>query len=290
MSEDDFRQAEVAIVGLGLMGGSLAAALSSRRACARVVGVARRESSLQMALRMRLIHRGTTDLAAGVSEADVVVLATPIRTILAQIPVVGPLLKPGCVLTDVGSTKREILRAMENVPQHVAPIGGHPMCGKETSGLAVADQALFRDRVYVLSPLPRTPDRAVELIHQMVAAIGARPLVMEAERHDRLVAAISHLPYAMAVALVNAAEALADGDGMAWRLAASGFRDSSRVAAGDLTMMLDILKTNRDQILAGLASAQAQLADLARCLAEDDDEGLLEIMGRARRRRLEVYE
>lgn len=289
MSEDDFARARVAIVGLGLMGGSLAAALVSRRACAHVVGVARRETSLQMALGMHLIHSGTTSLAEGVAGADVVVLATPIRTILAQIAEVGPLLPPGCVLTDVGSTKREIARAMEALPGHVAPIGGHPMCGKETSGLAVADQALYRDRVYVLSPLERTPEWAVSTMRDMVTAIGARPLLLEPERHDRLVAAISHLPYALSVALVNAAEALTGGDGLAWRLAASGFRDTSRVAASDLTMMVDILQTNRDEVLAGLTAARQELDALARCLEADDEEGLLEVLGAARRRRLEVF-
>ena len=163
------------------------------------------------------------------------------------------------------------------------------MCGKETSGLAVADQALYRDQTYVLSPLPRTAERTVAIMEALVRAVGARPLLLDPERHDRLVAAISHLPYALAVALVNAAEAMADGDDLAWRLAASGFRDTSRVAAGDLTMMGDILTTNRDHVLAGLHRAQEQLAALARCLEEDDAEGMQALMRSARRRRLEVY-
>lgn len=290
MPEDDFSRATVSIVGLGLMGGSLAAALSSRRACGRVIGVARRPSSLQLALDMHFIHWGTTDLAKGVSEADVVVLATPIRTIIQQIEDIGPLLKPGCVLTDVGSTKRQILSAMEGLPSNVDPVGGHPMCGKETSGLAVADQALFRDRVYVISPLPRTSERALDIMRQMVTAIGARALILDAYRHDRLVATISHLPYTMAVCLVNAAVALANGDPLVWQLAASGFRDTSRVAAGDLTMMMDIISTNKDHVLAGLAEAQVQLGRLALCIEEDDEEGLHGLLSAARKRRLEVYE
>lgn len=289
MEEGFLAGARVAVVGLGLMGGSLAAALASRRACGHVVGVARSAGSLEMALGMRFIHSGTTSLAEGVGGADIVVLATPITDILEKVRTVGPLLKPGCILTDVGSTKRAITQAMEELPPHVEPIGGHPMCGKETSGLAVADQALYRDQTYVLSPLPRTAERTVAIMEALVRAVGARPLLLDPERHDRLVAAISHLPYALAVALVNAAEAMADGDDLAWRLAASGFRDTSRVAAGDLTMMGDILTTNRDHVLAGLHRAQEQLAALARCLEEDDAEGMQALMRSARRRRLEVY-
>jgi prephenate dehydrogenase len=288
--EDGFLAgARVAVVGLGLMGGSLAAALASRRACGHVVGVARNPRSLEMALGMRIIHSGTTDLAAGVAEADVVVLATPITDILHKVRTLGPLLKPGCILTDVGSTKRAITQAMEDLPPHVEPIGGHPMCGKETSGLSVADQALYRDKTYVLTPLPRTAPRTVATMERFVRAVGARPLLLDPERHDRLVAAISHLPYALAVALVNAADRMADGDALAWRLAASGFRDTSRVAAGDLAMMTDILATNRDHVLEGLRRAQEQIAALARCLEEGDAEGLETLLRAARDRRLEVY-
>lgn len=282
-------EAQVAIVGLGLMGGSLAAALSTRRACRRIVGIARRPSTLRTALALRIIHQGETDLAAGVREADLVILATPVRDILARIATIGPLLKKGCVLLDVGSTKRAICQAMEALPPHVQPIGGHPMCGKETSGLAMAEPDLYQDRLFILSPLERTAPEALALAEELVRSIGARPLLLDPARHDALVAVISHLPYLLSVALVSAAERFAEGDALLWQIAASGFRDTSRLAAGSVEMMLDILITNREPILAALQTAQGELAMLADLLTQGDFDALQAKLEAARRRRTEVF-
>ena len=283
-------RARVAIDGLGLMGGSLAAALRAQDACREVIGVARRESSLSMAMTLRMIHRGTTDLREGVSEADLVVLCTPVGDILAKLGVIGPWLKKGCVVLDVGSTKSAICQAMERLPEGVQPIGGHPMCGKEASGLSMAEPTLYRDRVFVLAPLERTAPEAVALAEELVRAIGARPLYLEPERHDRIVAAISHLPYLLAVTLVNSAEQLDRRDGdrqdaMLWALAASGFGDTSRVAASSIPMMADILRTNRAPILEAARVAQAELARMIDLLQEDDIEALLPLLSAARDRR-----
>ena len=284
----EISNATITIVGLGLMGGSLAAALSARRLCKRVVGVARRRVTWETARDLRFIDQGTTELAEGVAQADIVVLATPVGEILAALGEIGPWLKPGCLVMDVGSTKRAICAAMETLPEGVQPLGGHPMCGKETSGLSVAEPTLYQDRVFVLSPLPRTAAEALALGHSLVTGIGARPVVLEAERHDRAVAAISHLPYLVAVTLVNAASDLAQVEPLCWQLAAGGFRDTSRVAASDLHMMRDILLTNREPVLQALERAQAQLDTLTRCLRENDVEGLTAALQAAHDRRQEV--
>lgn len=287
--EPGFADAQVTIVGLGLMGGSLAAALTSRGACRRVIGVARRPSTLRTALDLRFIHEGTTDLQAGVRQADLVILATPVRDILAKIEIIGPMLKPGAVVLDVGSTKKAICEAMAALPSHVQPVGGHPMCGKESSGLTMAEPELYQDKVFVLAPLPRTEPAALRLAQSLVQAIGAREVQLDPERHDRLVAAISHLPYMLAVSLVNAVESLADGDDLMWQLAAGGFRDTSRVAAGDIRMMTDILMTNRPAILDALHEAKIQLSQLTERLERNDMEGLAKAMLAARNRRLEMF-
>lgn len=281
----DFASARVAVVGLGLMGGSLAAALRAHDACREVVGVARRQSSLATAMTLRMIHRGYTDLREGVAGADLVVLCTPVGDILAKIAQIGPWLKPGCVLLDVGSTKAEICRAMERLPEGIQPIGGHPMCGKESSGLAMAEPSLYLDKVFVLAPLARTAPEAVALAEDLVRAVGARPLYLEPERHDRIVAAISHLPYLLAVSLVLAAERLGQDDDLLWALAASGFGDTSRVAASSIPMMSDILRTNRSAILEAARTAEGELARLIELLQADDIEALLPLLSAARERR-----
>ena len=281
--------AQVAVVGLGLMGGSLAAALSTLGACREVVGVARRQSTLTTALDLRFIHEGTTDLQEGVAEADIVILATPVQDIIAKIGIIGPMLKPQCVLMDVGSTKQSVCQAMEALPGHVQPMGGHPMCGKETSGLAMADPALYRDQVFVLSPLTRTSAKAVGLGKSLALSVGARPLILAPQRHDRLVAATSHLPYMLAVTLVMAAEDVAADDPMVWKLAASGFRDTSRLAAGDITMMLDILATNRGHVLEMLSQAQVHLSALMEHLEKEDLVSLREALRSAHARRVGMF-
>jgi len=285
--EADFGR--VAIVGLGLMGGSMAAAISEKAPRCHVIGIARRASTVARARMLRFVDEGTQDLANGVRDADIVVLATPVRDILDKIANIGPLLKPGCLLMDVGSTKKTICEAMSRVPEHVQVIGGHPMCGKESSGLTMAEPDLYQDRVYVLAPLPRTSEEALDKAIRFVRSLGARPLILDPERHDRMVAAISHLPYMLSVTLVSGAEDFVGYDELTWQLAAGGFRDTSRVAGGSLPMMLDILATNREPILEALDHAQNSLSRLIQLLQGNDMQGMEEELSKARTRRREVF-
>jgi prephenate dehydrogenase len=270
--EPDLGDARVTIVGLGLMGGSLAGALRGR--CRAVTGVARRPETVETALDLGLIDRGTTALDGAVTGADVIVLATPVRVILRQLAEIGPLLPDGCVVMDLGSTKADVVAAMDRLPARVQPLGGHPMCGKELSGLDAADPALYHGRTFILSPLPRTSPAALALGCRLAEAVGAHPLVLEPERQDRLVATLSHLPYLLACGLVATADALTSPDPAAWEIVAGGFRDTSRVAGSDVTMMVDILMTNRDEVQKSVYAFQDQLASLA-CLVEAGDEGAL---------------
>jgi prephenate dehydrogenase len=279
--------AQVAIVGLGLMGGSLAAAL--RGQCKAVVGVARRAETLETALAGGLLDQGTTDLESGVRQADVVILATPVRVILQQLAELGPLLPTGCLLMDLGSTKAQIVAEMARLPEHVQPLGGHPMCGKEVSGIEAADPALYKGYTFILTPLPRTSEAALTLGCGLVEAVGAHPLVLEAERQDFLVGTVSHLPYLLACALVGTADATTSADPAAWEIVAGGFRDTSRVAGSDVTMMLDILMTNRKDVLTAVDTCQAQLQALARLLEAGDEDRLRAALSAIRATRLEMF-
>ena len=278
----------VAIVGLGLMGGSLAAALKASHTCQEVIGIARRSETNAQALERGLVDHATTDLSA-VAEADVVILAVPVRAIIEILPQVGQLVKPGCLMMDLGSTKTGIVQAMTVLPEHVQPVGGHPMCGKETSGLEAAEPGLFQGNTFVLTPLQRTSVDALGLARELVEATGAHALLLDAERHDRLVATASHLPYLCACGLVKTAEDVAQGDEAIWKLTASGFRDASRLAASDVNLMADIMLTNREAVIEALNACQAQLHDLANFLLGGDEEGLRTALDASRQRRRRLF-
>jgi prephenate dehydrogenase len=194
--------------------------------------------------------------------------------------------EPGAVLLDMGSTKTEICQALAGLPEHVQPVGGHPMCGKETAGLAAAESGLYDGCTFVLCPLPRTSPEAMALARELVAFIRARALELTPERHDRLVAAISHLPYLGASALVWHVMGVAESDPAVWDVAASGFRDSSRVAASDVRMLLDILMTNRPAVLDAVDDYIGRLTELRDALEWQDEETLaaqLQSIAEARR-------
>ncbi len=280
--------ARVAVVGLGLMGGSLAGALHGR--CARIIGVARREETIEQALSQGLINDGTTDLAAGVNRANIVVLATPVRAMIAQLEQIGPLLSPGCLLMDVGSTKAQVVTRMERLPAGVQPLGGHPMCGREVAGIAAADPTLYQGCTFILTPLNRTSPGALALGRSLVEAIGAHPLILKPEQQDRLAATISHLPYLLACALVSTADALTSSDPATWEIVAGGFRDTTRIAGSDVTMMLDILLTNREEILEALNTYRANVRKLAQLIASGEEKDLREALATIRTLRREMYQ
>ncbi len=266
--------ARVAVVGLGLMGGSLAAALKARGACAHVIGVARRLAVASRALALGYVDEATTDLARGVASADIVILAAPVRAILQVLPDVGPLLAPGTLLLDLGSTKARIAEAMAALPGHVHACPAHPICGKETSGLEAAEATLYEGRTFALCPLARTPPEALALAEALARAVGARPLRLDPARHDRLLAVSSHLPYLLAVALAAEAGEAGQEDSLLVDLAAGGYRDTSRLAASSVPMMLDVLMTNPAAIARALAGCRARLAELE-ALLEGGDEAAL---------------
>jgi prephenate dehydrogenase len=289
-NDRSLRDARVAVVGLGLMGGSLAMALLERSLCREVVGVARRIETVREAMAWGVVHRATTDLADGVAGADIIVLATPVRIVLRQIRQLAAMPLGPCLLLDLGSTKSDIVAAMEELPSQVLSVGAHPMCGKETAGLAAAEPGLYEGAPWVLVPLRRTPPDALGLARELAKAVGARPLVMEAERHDRLVAAISHLPYSLSVVLMTVATELGAEDELVWDLASSGFRDTSRLAASDVRMMLDILLTNRAAIGDTLRRASDHLSRLADLLAVGDEDGLHDLLVVAHDQRAPMFQ
>jgi prephenate dehydrogenase len=280
----------VTIVGLGLMGGSLAMALKEKNLCRKVIALVRRKDAAAEAVQLGVVNNATTDPAVALKQADLVVFSTPVRIIVDQLVAFAPYFKPNAIITDMGSTKQIIVQAMAKLPQGIHPVGSHPMCGKEKAGLDVAEAALFVDAPWILTPLPRTPDTATNLVKEMAEAIGSKTHVLSANRHDKIVAAISHLPYTMAAALVLSAQQVAENDLAVWDIAASGFRDTSRVAASDVTMMLDILLTNREDVGQMLEIAQAQLNRFIEALEAGDENSLRKLMEQAAQQRKSLFQ
>jgi prephenate dehydrogenase len=283
----ELSSAQVTVVGMGLMGASLAGALKGK--CRRVVGVARRAEAVDIALARGFIDWGTVDVVKGVCEADVVILATPVRTVLRQLPEIAPLLPEGCLLMDLGSTKECIVAEMERLPDHIQPLGGHPMCGKEKSGIEAADPSLYKGCTFILSPLKRTSEEALALGRALAEAAGANPLMLDPERQDFLVATVSHLPYLLACALVATADATTSKDPAAWEVVATGFRSTSRLAGSDVTMMIDILLTNREEVLKALDTYQAHLRELIRLVETSDEEKMRAVLSAIRKTRREMF-
>ncbi|MFO7310607.1 MAG: prephenate dehydrogenase [Bacillota bacterium] len=272
----------MAIVGLGLMGGSLGMALCRAPGIDRVWGIARRADTVAEAVALGAVHGGTTDLREGVQGADVVVFATPVRAIPDLVAEAAPALAPGTVVTDVGSTKAELCRTVPPLlPPGVEYVGGHPMCGSERTGLEAADPYLYQNAVYIVTPL-RPDQPGLSRVLAMVEAVGAQPLILDAEQHDRAVAAVSHLPHLVATALVLAVAQAAARDPHLLALAAGGFRDTTRVASGDPVMWRDICLTNRGPILEMIDLFRDALEAARRAVESGDGDALMQHMAEAR--------
>lgn len=274
----------VLIVGLGLIGGS--AALALRAAGAKVRGVSRNPQTVAAALERGVIERGSASLEDEAGDAGVILLAAPVRASIGVLERLAGLAAPGTVITDACSTKREVAAAMNQLPDHLGAAGGHPMAGSERSGLDAADAVLFRGSTWVLTETARTDGRARDVCEALAIAAGASPLWADAAEHDRAVALVSHLPLLTAAALVRTAER-ADSS-LAWQLAAGGFRDSTRLAAGAPEMSADILLTNSGEIRQAAAELSAAVDELLDA-ADGRPEELLRMLGRAAERRRSMY-
>jgi prephenate dehydrogenase len=249
ITEIHFRR--VAIVGLGLLGGSLGLALKKAGFTGRIVGYARRDETRQQALRAGAVDEGFANVNEAVLGADLVILATPVAVILDHLPRLQPHLSPQALITDVGSTKRRICAlAAEFYTQGPLFLGGHPMAGKERSGLENADAQLFENARYVLTPIKPKDlnDARVQAFRALVTTIGARPLTTDPASHDLAVAYLSHLPQLLSSGLASLIDEKHAADELILEVAASGFRDVTRLADSPYSVWRDICLTNTENI------------------------------------------
>jgi len=273
----------VVIIGVGLIGGSLGAALKAAPDAPHVTGVARDERTREIALERGVLDEAVApaDADGALLAADLVVIATPVSAAEEWLARLGELDYAG-VVTDVASTKAAITAdAARLLGGGATFIGAHPMAGSERSGVEAADPELFRGAYYVLCPLEGTPADAYSALHHLVTSIGARAIAVSPDAHDRAVAAISHVPHVTASALTNLAAARVDDGEDVLRLAAGGFKDMTRIAAGSPELWTGICMDNRDAVIAALADLSGQLEGFAALLASGDRPGLRDWLDRA---------
>lgn len=275
-----------AIIGIGLIGGSFALAAKRAGIVETVVGVARSEETLQAALQIGAADEVTTNPAEAVREADLVYIAVPVgatRGVFAQI---DDSLEPGALVTDAGSTKREVMQAAaELLHDHVTFIGGHPMAGSEQSGVRAARADLFENAVYFLTATQATSPDEMDRMQQVVRALGAIPSVQTAHNHDRIAAATSHLPHLVSAALASTVAKLAGDNQEVQSFVGTGFFDTTRLAEGSPEVWRDILMSNADNLEGTLDELMAALQALAAALHKADSDACERLLTEAQQAR-----
>lgn len=271
------------IIGVGLIGGSLARALKAVDACEEIVGSGRSAAALKEALALGVIDRAECDPALAVKDADVVLLGVPVGAIEMVLHQIRPALKADAIITDVGSTKGSVVDAAERVfgclPTRFIP--GHPIAGTEKSGVAASFAELYRQRKVILTPGEDADPQALETVRWMWQQTGAEVCEMSVQHHDEVLAATSHLPHMLAFTLVDTLARLEEHDDI-FRYAAGGFRDFTRIASSNPHMWHDICINNRDALLLMLRRFSSDLERLATAIEQGDSQALLATFERAK--------
>ncbi len=277
MNKPDFSlsSANIVIIGLGLMGGSLA--LSLKDQCQRLSAIDSSDTTLELARQTKIVHVAGSEPAIILADADLVILACPVPAILEWLDRLPDYLKHPCIVLDIGSSKRTIVAALDNLPPNFDPLGGHAICGREHLSLENAERFLYRDAAFVLTPSFRTSDNARRAALQIIEALGAYPIWLDADDHDRILASTSHMPYllSLVLALITSEDAIP--------LIGPGFRSSLRLAGTPSSMMLGVLLSNRDNVISSVHRLQAQLSKIESALQEDDSTQLKSILDSAQK-------
>ncbi len=281
-SDSSFFYRRAALIGTGLIGGSIGIALREKRLVEQVAGYDCDPESSARAVKRGAIDKAYPSAAEAVRGADLIILAVPVLSTVELSKEILPAVDKGALVTDVGSTKAWIMEAVEAIlPEGVNFIGGHPMAGSEESGISGADPALLENAIYVLTPGPQTPQEVTKKLSNMLEEAGAQPLILDPLTHDRVVAAVSHLPHLTAAALVQSV-AGTDELELVRTLAAGGFRDSTRIALGNPELWRDICISNRWALLAALKKYKESLNSLEQYLIAPSAEAIEEYLQQAR--------
>jgi prephenate dehydrogenase len=281
---------KVTIIGMGLIGGSLGMAIKNKGLAGKVVGVSRNTEHLKEALAKEALDEYSIDPVEASKDSDLIFICTPISMIVPMIKTVSSVAKKGCIVTDVGSSKAAIVSEAESsVPEGVSFVGGHPMAGSERSGIKAATKYLLEGSNYILTKTDKTPAQALEKLGGFIQKLDAELTVISPAMHDLAVAAISHMPLAIAASLVNAVGGLGKEKELCLKLASSGFRDSTRIASGSVDMGKDMFVTNSGAVLGMIAAFKAALEKLEGFIKKGDASGIAQELEKAKKLRDGVY-
>jgi prephenate dehydrogenase len=267
----------VTIIGLGLIGGSLALAIKEKKLAREVVGVSRKKSTIDYAIKHKIVDSTTVDLKYGVKDSDLVIIATPVLKIADIARAIAPFLKKGAIVTDAGSTKRYIVENIEKCRlKEIYFVGSHPIAGSEKKGIKYAEKDLFKDACCILTETKNTDPKAFRSVKKFWEALGMKTKTMSLESHDKLLSKISHLPHVAAFSLANSV-----GKNRI-DLAAGGFKDTTRIASGDPELWKDIFLTNKVNLLKDMQIFKKELLKIETALKRSDSEVLLELLSKAK--------
>ena len=278
MKEPGFKK--IAIVGMGLIGGSVGMAV---RKCSlfTVTGIARRKESIEKAVEIGAIDNGTIDMKQGVKGADFLIMAVPVGVTCKLIKQILPHLESGCIITDVGSTKREIVETVDTfLPRDNFFVGSHPLAGSEKTGIEAAKDSLFKNATCILTPGTKSSSNSVNSVKTLWEAIGMKVIIMKPEEHDHLLALTSHLPHLAAAAMVNL---IADKDKDIIPVIASGFNDTTRIASSSPTLWRDICLSNKTELASALRAFRELLKNIEDSIRNEDTPPLMGLLEKGKR-------
>lgn len=281
---------KLCVIGTGLIGGSFSLALKEAGVCASVIGAGRSEETLQKALQLNIIDSYETDISEAVKEADLIFVSVPLGAMQTVFEKIAAGLKHAgndkAIITDAGSSKQQVLQLAEKIftDKHGRFVAGHPIAGTENSGPAAAFAELYNNRRVILTPTESTDDDAIKRVTELWQKTGAEVETMDAEHHDKVLAATSHLPHLIAFGLVHCLENIDDIEDV-FRFAAGGFRDVTRIASSDPTMWRDICLNNQQPILDMMKRYKDEMEMLYNALQTGDGEKLMEVFQHAKQTR-----
>ena len=280
---------KVALIGVGLIGGSLALDMKSRGLADTVVGIGRTMANLDKALELGIVDSVTQDIAEGVGDADLVIVAVPVLTVASVMKEACQYLAEGCIVTDVGSVKERLIdEVMPLLPAGVSFVPAHPVAGTENSGAAAAFAGLFEGRNTIITPVDSTDSEALQTVTELWRSVGSNVVVMDSKEHDRILSAVSHLPHVIAYALVNTVASAGKGSGKGGAdtdmlsYSAGGFRDFTRIASSSPEMWADICEMNSVAIVEMIEAFQVELDSLKSFIEGRDLERINEQFNRAK--------